>query len=238
MVARSPVPVGLPTAGADLLVRAGVDVRVHAQGYRCGDAHGRGQLGDPAQLLRGLDVELQDAGGQRHPDLVVGFGDAGIDDALRGYARFQRPGDLAARHRVRTQPFVGEQADHRQIAVGLDRVTEQRALARERVAKGGRQLTHRRGRVDVAGCSNGSRDVGQRHGLGMQAPASIAEAAHPPVPDAFSASGGVGGGGGSKSVTSPLRPQEASPARVTKASAARRARRRWAANGVSIIGRC
>ena len=39
-------------AGADLLVRAGVDVGLTRKRHRRGDAHGRGQLGDPAQLLR------------------------------------------------------------------------------------------------------------------------------------------------------------------------------------------
>ena len=88
---------------------------------------------DPPQLLRQFDIELQDAGRERHPDLVVGLGDPGIDDAMRRHPGRQRPRDLAAGDRVGTQARVGEQPDDGDVAVGLDRVAEQHALAAERI---------------------------------------------------------------------------------------------------------
>ena len=116
---------------------------------------------------------------EREADLVVGLGDPGIDDPLRRHAGRQRPGDLAARDGVRTQPRSREQPDHGEIAVGLDRVAEQHALAAERVLERGGPRAHRPRRIDVAWRADRRGEPAQRHLVGVQRAALVSERAQP-----------------------------------------------------------
>ncbi len=153
-----------------------------------------------------FDIELKDAQAEGPADLVVRFGDTREDDALGRHAG--RPGalDLPARDRVGTCPGQGQSADHGQIVIGLERVTEKRRPPAKGALQGPEPRAHGAGRIDVDGRAGLRRDPCQRHVLGMESAVAIGEGCHCSAPPlsiagpAASSAGPSGLGDGSSSV--------------------------------------
>ena len=112
-------------AGGDVGVGLGVDVGVHAQADRGGQAQADGHLGQPIQLIFALDVEAFHTGLQRAAHLGAGLADAGEHHLGWVAADGDHAGQFTTRDDVETQPLVGEGLDHREVRIGLHRVTQQ-----------------------------------------------------------------------------------------------------------------
>ena len=114
----------LLAACADLLMRPGVNIRVHPQGDRRAHTHRLRHLGQRLHLGIGFHVELPNAALQRRAHFVAGLAHAGKHDARARHAR--RPGAqvFADRNHVHPGPQIAQQLEHRQIGVGFDRVAE------------------------------------------------------------------------------------------------------------------
>ena len=108
-----------------------------------------------------FDIELMDAGLERGRHFARGLADAGKDDAVRRNAGGQRLLQFAARDDVGAGAEPRQRLQHRQIAVGLDRIGDQRVLRkgagedlvvalqrRRRIAIEGRAHAVRRARPD------------------------------------------------------------------------------------------
>ena len=176
-------------------------------------------------------------------DLLVGLGDTGEDDALRGHAGRGGTKDLAARHGVGAGAGQRQRADHGQIVVGLERIAEERRLPAKGALQGREAPAHGAGRVDIDGRPGLGGDQRERHPLGGESAVPIGEGLHwvdPPECIAGPAPSIPGGGafgegswsfvpelfcpGGSSSA--PRRPQPPSPSTSMKEKSERKSVRR------------
>ena len=66
---------------------------------------------------------------------AAGLADAGKDDALRRHAGGERAAQFAFRDDVGARPEPGQQAQHGEVGVRLDREADQRPLGREGVGE-------------------------------------------------------------------------------------------------------
>lgn len=110
------------TTGADLVVRAGLHVRIYTQGDPCRRAERASQRGKTDQFLRTLDIDLPDPLDQREFQFSVRLADAGENDPIRPDARRQRPMKLTTTYDICTAPFSTKDAECCQMVVRLHRV--------------------------------------------------------------------------------------------------------------------
>ena len=120
-------------AGRDIRVRAGIDVGVHSQRYRRALAEPARDLRDLLQLEFGFDVEAPDPGAQRPLDLRRGLANAGEHDPRRRAACRDNARELAAGDDIESAAGARQQAEHAQVGVGFDGVTDQRRPTRQRL---------------------------------------------------------------------------------------------------------
>ena len=123
-------------AGRDFGVGLGVDVRIDADGDRCGLAPRKSDLRNALQLRLGFDVEAENAVVERQGDFPLGLADAGEGDALaaeRSAARARRnsPSDTTSM----PAPRPREQGQHGLIRIGFHRIADERVEIAQRLAK-------------------------------------------------------------------------------------------------------
>ncbi len=168
----------LGLAGRDLCVRAGIDVRIDADG----DARGLAHLGRNArqqlELGLGFDVEAEDVGGERGAQLVFRLADAGEQDLAGGDAGGQRALQFTARDHVGAGAELGQRAQHRLVGVRLHGVADQHLLAGEGVGEDTIVPLERRGRIAIERRADGCGQLGQVHRLGVQHAVAVVEMVH------------------------------------------------------------
>ena len=119
-------------AGADLLVRPGRHVRVDAQRHWGGRSMAAASSASRASSCTNSTLNCRMPRRARTGSPRRSWRRRRRRSAAAG-PRPSRPGDLAPGDRVRAHARVREEADHREVAVGLHRVAEQDALAAEGV---------------------------------------------------------------------------------------------------------
>ena len=169
LAARRDLGVGL---GIDVGIDADGDVGLHAE--LAGDGVQRLELG------RALDVDLADARLQRGHQLRRLLADAGIDDALGRDAGRQRAAHLAYRDDVGAGAHLAEQADDRQVAVGLHGVADLGVHALDAVGEFLPGRAQRAGRIAVERRADLGGDGGERHAFGVHLAVLVGEEAHRP----------------------------------------------------------
>ena len=114
----------LVTACRDLVRRIDGDIGVDADSRIRAQTEARGDFAQHIQFRLGLDIELADPGFQSLRDFIPRLADAGEHDVRRSNAGRHRARELPARYHVRSRSQTREGTDHREIAVGLHRVTD------------------------------------------------------------------------------------------------------------------
>ena len=87
------------------------------------------------ELGRGFDIDLLYSGVERECDLRRRLADAGEDDALGRHAGGERAAELALGDDIGAGAEPRQEADHREIRVGLDRIADLGALPAKAAAK-------------------------------------------------------------------------------------------------------
>ncbi len=202
-------------AGADLVVRAGGDVRVDPERDRRRELARRRDLAQHDQLRHRFDVELRDPRIERQDHLVAALADAGEHDAPGRHAGGERALELARRDHVGAGALLGEGPDHREVGVRLDRVAQHDPLPGEGREETPHLAPHAGRRIDVGGRADRRGDRRERHRLGVQLAVPVGEgAAHPASSSSLSP--------GSGSRREPFLPQAASAASATRTAIRRR----------------
>ncbi len=159
-------------AGADLGVRAGLDVRIDPQCDPRRAAHRNGNAGEHVELLRALDIDLADPPLQREAQLGRALADAREHDALRRDASRECAQQFAAAHHVGAGALGREYAQHREMVVRLHRVVDARPESIQRAGQraGQRAIArpHDARRVDPDGRAQRIGHARERHAVHHQ----------------------------------------------------------------------
>ena len=165
-------------SGGDIRVRIGVHVRIDAQRHRRPLASFRRHALQQRQLCFGFDVETADL----HFEGVFQFVTALADPRKHNFsgiaASRQHSFQLTARHDIETGPQPSQYVQHRQVAVGLDRIADQVRMLAESLVESAPVAFDRGAGINVARGANRRRDVGDRHVLGMQPAVAVFEMVH------------------------------------------------------------
>ena len=131
------------------------------------------------ELARRLDVEAEDAGGERLRPSRASVLPTPENTTLRGIAAGgDHARELAAGDDVEAAAEAREEVEDREVRVRLDRVADEVRHARERRRRTSRiRAFERRARVDVAGRAEALGDRRQRHAFGVQLAVAIGERA-------------------------------------------------------------
>ena len=156
----------------------GVHVGIDAQRHRRALAPLRRHLFQQRQFRLGFDVETVNAGFQGAFQFITALADPGKHYFAGIAARRQHPFQLADRDDVETRSQPRQHVQHRQIAVGLDRVADQMRVIAEGAVEGAPVPLDGGAGVDVAGGADRRRDVGDRHVLGEQPAVAIFKMIH------------------------------------------------------------
>ena len=113
-------------AGVGLGVRLRRQVGVDPQRHRGDLAHFGRDAPEREQFFLALDVEQHDVVFESAAHFGVGLADAGEDDLGVGSAGGDRAVQLAAAGHVEPRAVLGHQPANREVAVGLDRVGDDR----------------------------------------------------------------------------------------------------------------
>ena len=127
-----------------------------------------GDAFDALELAARLDVEAEDAGGERLTDLGFRLADAGEHHLARIAAGGDHARELAAGDDVEARAEAREHVEHREVGVRLHRVAHEVIAAGERRGERAERALERGARVDEAGRAEPARDVFQRDRLGVQ----------------------------------------------------------------------
>jgi hypothetical protein len=133
----------------DVRMGLGVDVGVDPQGDGRAPPRGGGGLLEGVELRGGLDVEHEDAGGERPRHLVARLADTGEDDPARVGAGALGAEELAARDDVEAAALARERAQDRQGIVRLDGVADEVGKRRQGAVVGAVRVAQRGEAVDV-----------------------------------------------------------------------------------------
>ena len=204
-------------------MRLGVDIGIDA------DGDGRALAQRASHLIQGLkfrfalDIELIDARFEPEPHFAFGFADARKYDSVRGNARYQRFLQFAARHDVGAGTQISQGPQHCQIAVGFDRIGDQRVFG-QRLDEDAVMALQRRRRIAIKRRADARRQRRQFDVFGMECAVSVMKVVHRPIGDgglvgSFSLLGVDLPSGSTRSLFTP-QPEAAS--RIAKASAKRR----------------
>ena len=155
---------GFTETGCDVWVGLCVDVGVDAQadGNRTSDL--LRHAFDNIELLGIFDVQRANPRLRCCRDLLAPLANAAVHDALGREPSLEGALHLTERHDVRSTTLRGEPREHRQIAVGLDRVGDQvrgegqRLVDRAICIVDRRARVHERGRFDLR-CDRRERNI-------------------------------------------------------------------------------
>ncbi len=154
--------------GRDVRVRLRIDVGIHAQRDGSPAPQPARDDRDPRQLRGALDVEHPHARLERERDLLVGLADAGEHHLARIPAGAEHAVQLAARDDVEAGAEPREEAQHRQVRVGLHRIADDVAKPGERSVEDLPVPGQGRGGVDVERRTVAIGEALQRDRLGVQ----------------------------------------------------------------------
>ena len=168
----------LAQAGGNVRMGVGVDIGVQAHRHRRDFARFRGRGADAMQLVFRFDVEAGDAGRQRFADFPVLLADAGENGFVGGAAGRQHAPQFAAGHDVKTAAQARQHIQHREVAVGFDRVADAVRVVAEGGVEGAPVTLQRGARIHIARRAGGAADVGERHLLSVQAAVDAVEVVH------------------------------------------------------------
>jgi hypothetical protein len=152
----------------DVGVRLGIDVGVHAQGDRGKLACARGERSKPLQLRLGFDVEAQDAGLERGPQLRFALADARENGLGGAAARGEHSREFSARDDVEAGAESRKEIQYREVGIRLDRIADEDVAPGAGVAEFTVTELNRRPRVDVGGRAEPLRYLDERHVLRAQ----------------------------------------------------------------------
>jgi hypothetical protein len=113
-------------------VSACVDVRIDAQADGRAHAELAGDAVDALELAFRFDVEAEDAGPERGPDVLLRFADTGKDDFRRVASRREHALQLSPRHDVETAAETAEEIEDREARIRFHRVAHEVLAPRER----------------------------------------------------------------------------------------------------------
>ncbi len=111
-------------------------------------------------------------------DFVGSFADAGEDHPGRVAAGGQDPLQLAERDDIETGAEPGQQVQHRQVGVGLDRVADQVRMIAQRLVEGVPVALQCGTGVDIAGRAVLFRNGGNRHLFGVEFAITVIKIIH------------------------------------------------------------
>ena len=163
----------LPSPRRDLPVRAGIDIRVDAKRDRGRHALSASARSQQVELRLGLDVEALDPRDQRRVHLVRRFADAGEHDLACRNACCDRPLQFPSRNHVRARAQRGEQGEDRLVGVRLHGIADQWIERGERLTEDSVVTREGSCRVAIERRAYRSRDLIDRHVLGMHPPIVI-----------------------------------------------------------------
>ncbi len=153
-------------AGRDAVERPGVDIGVDADRDPRGLPARRRQFAELMQLGHRLDIDLVNVRVERRVQFGAGLADARKDDALRRNPGGERAPHLAFGNHIGTGTETGEDAQHRQVRIGLDRIADQRPNRRQGIVQRAVLPRERRRRIKIERRADRFRDVRDRHLLG------------------------------------------------------------------------
>ncbi len=107
-----------------------VGVRLHARRDAQGEPLGAGgshKASEAGDLLRGVDDDAADTGGERRGELLLGLVVAVEDEVGRVHPRRQGDGELPSGGDIERHPLLGGEGGHRLAEEGLGRVGHPRA---------------------------------------------------------------------------------------------------------------
>ena len=133
---------------------------------------------DQAQLLRRLHIEQQDLFLQGEFDLGLGLPDPGINDLFRRNAGLEGPVQLAPGDDIGPASQTPQQAQQRQIGVGLQGKTGQMGNGGEGFVKGLEMMGQRGRTVQIEGGAHGLGDPGYRRVFGVKGPLPVMKMVH------------------------------------------------------------
>ena len=168
----------LRLAGRDVLVGLGVDVRVHPQGDRGGLAEAAGHGVDGLQFRLRFGVEAMDALAQGVLDLGHRLAHASERAAVGPPPRLEHAEQLAARDDVESRACPRQHLQHRQVRVGLDRITNQMVHAGHRLVEAVVVVGEGALAVDVERGAVARGKVGQAHVLAEEFTLAVVEMVH------------------------------------------------------------
>ena len=159
-------------------MRLRIHVGIHAQRHGRAHAHLAGDLVEGPELAQRLDVEHEDLGLERLPQLVARLAHAGEDDRAGREARAQGAEELATRHDVGAGAGPRERCEHAEIRVGLDRVADEVGDLGEGGVVSPVILQQRRLRVHVGGRAHIGGQGAKRNLLAAEIEVAIREMVH------------------------------------------------------------
>ncbi len=116
-------------------MRFGRHIGVHPDANAYGDTDGVGHGEHNVQLAAGFDVEKSDSGADRLFQLRLGLADARENDCVGVEAGGECAAQLPHRHDVRARAQALQHAQHAQVPIRLDGVTDAMAAALQRVVQ-------------------------------------------------------------------------------------------------------
>ena len=172
----------LAQTGGNIGVGMGIHIGIDPQAHRGPLAQAQGHAVEPLQLGRGFHVEAENPGAQGLGHFRLGLADAGEHHLARIRASGQHPAQLPAGDDVKPSAQTGEEGQHSQVGIGLDREAHQAVLARR---MGGQGLLEfpvggRQGGlgIDVTGSAEFIGDAGKGHVFRVQLTRPIGEGSH------------------------------------------------------------
>src|ERR1019366_24176 len=142
---------------ADVRMRGGIDIRVHAERETRRDAEFRRNGVDFRKLRFRLAIEVADAVVERQLDFRSRFADAGEHDTGRIAAGLQYTVQLAAGDDVEAGAGAGQQRQNAQCGIRFHRIADHVRHIAERVFIGAIRIENRLRRVHVARRTGGPR---------------------------------------------------------------------------------
>ena len=159
---------GFAQSGRNIRMRARVDIRVDAQRDRRRAPKPLRDARHALQLGFRFEVDAADAVRERKFDFRFGLAHAGKERLGGSAAGGEHARELAARNDIEAGAEPGEQREHRQVRVRLDRVAQHRLAPGQRARELAVRRLDRRARVDVAGRAETPRQVVERRLFGAQ----------------------------------------------------------------------
>jgi len=164
--------------GGDVRVRAGIDVRVDAQRNRRANAHFGGHDLQAFQLFGGLDVKAVHADFQGATHVVTGLADTGEHDLVSLATSGQHTFQLATGHDVETGAKTGQDIEHAQVGIGLDREAHQMRHAAQGIGVSIVLRLDVRPGVNVSRCTETFGNGRQRNTFGEQLTVAVIKSVH------------------------------------------------------------